>query len=243
MNDTKDSLGDRMKRQYEDRTRYFLPRRTFTILRIDGKAFHAYTRECQKPYDPVIVQAMEAAAVHLCAEVQGAVFAYIQSDEISVLMSDFGTIGTEAWFDGNLQKIVSVSASMATMAFNNSVGYKTWAILGPTALFDARAFIVPDPIEVENYFIWRQQDATRNSIQMLAQTKFSHKELQGISNQMAQEMLFTHHGINWHDRPIGDKRGRCVIRGENSGWIVDDQIPVFTVDRAYLQARIPKRMD
>ena len=113
-----DSLGDRMKQQYEDRTRAMLPRRTYTVLRADGKAFHTFTRKCQKPYDVRLVEAIDAAALALCRGAQGACFGYVQSDEISVLLQDFGDIKTDAWFDGNLQKIVSVAASIVTAAFN-----------------------------------------------------------------------------------------------------------------------------
>jgi len=233
-----DSLGDRMKRQYEDRTRFFLPRRTLSILRVDGKSFHSLTRSAEKPYDQRIVEAMNAVLLDLCKEVQGACFGYVQSDEASVLIADYATINTEAWFDGNLQKMVSVAASVATRAFNFSAASTLFA----DAVFDARAFTIPDPIEVENYFIWRQQDATRNSIQSLAQAHFSPKQLHGLSNAQAQELLFAEKGINWNDQPTGDKRGRCVVRGE-SLWRVDGEVPVFTADRDYIRRHIPARED
>ncbi len=86
-----DSLGDRMKGQYEDRTRIMLPRRTYTILRADGKAFHTFTRRCEKPYDRRLVEAFDTAMLELCREAQGSCFGYVQSDEISVLLTDFAT--------------------------------------------------------------------------------------------------------------------------------------------------------
>lgn len=229
-----DSLGDRMKASYEDRTRVMLPRRTFTILRADGKSFHTLTRGYDKPYDPKIVGAMDAALLALCQEAQGATLGYVQSDELSVLLGDFMTINTDSWFDGNLQKIVSVAASIVTRAFNRH--------LAEDAVFDCRAFTIPDAVEVENYFIWRQQDATRNSIQGLSQAHFSAKALHGINNDTAQEMLFRDCGINWNDQPTGDKRGRCAIRTE-SGWTIDAEVPVFTADRDYLRDRFPIRKD
>lgn len=232
-----ESLGDRMKGQYEDRSRFMLTRRTFTILRADGKAFHTFTRRFEKPYDLRIVEAMDAAMLALCEEAQGATFGYVQSDEISVLLADFQTVNTDAWFDGNLQKIVSVAASVCTRAFNDIIG-----VMGAGgALFDCRAFTIPDPVEVVNYFIWRQQDATRNSIQGLAQAHFSAKQLHGVNNEQAQEMLFREKGINWNDRPSGDKRGRCALYVEGRGWTLDAEPPVFTTQRDYI--RLPERRD
>lgn len=229
-----------MKQQYEDRTRYALPRRTYTILRCDGKAFHTFTRRCEKPYDARLVGAMTAGAVALCGEAQGACFAYIQSDEISVLLQDFGDIKTDAWFDGNIQKIVSVSASVVSGAFNYQY-YGAEASPYP-AVFDGRVFTIPDPTEVENYFIWRQQDAVRNSIQSLAQSHFSQRRLHGLNVNALQELLFQEKGINWNDSPVEQKRGRCVVKGEE-GWLVDLAIPTFTQDRSYLSSRIPKASD
>lgn len=228
-----DSLGDRMKRQYEDRTRVLLPRRTFTILRADGKSFHTYTRQCIKPYDEVLADAMDRAALALCEEAQGAMFAYVQSDEISILLTDFATITTDAWFDANLQKMVSVAASVVTHAFND---YARLCFTG-RALFDCRAFTIPDPVEVENYFVWRQQDAARNSIQGLAQFHFSHKQCHGLNVNELQELLFREKGVNWSDVPVCQKRGRCLLRSEG-GWIMDREPPMFTKDRAYVSARI-----
>ena len=148
----KDSLGDRMKDQYENRTRYLLPRRTYTIIRLDGKAFHTFTRYCEKPYDDILRYAMGEAMLELCSEVQGCKMGYQQSDEISLVLTDFETDATDAWFDGNIQKIASVSASIATMRFNKFVsryiGQVTWA--NTNALFDSRVFTIADRIEVIN---------------------------------------------------------------------------------------------
>lgn len=233
-----DSLGDRMKEQYENRTRVLLPRRTYTIIRCDGKAFHTFTRRCEKPYDYRLAGAMSDAAIALCEDAQGACFGYVQSDEISVLLQDFGTIQTCAWFDGNLQKIVSVAAAVVTSAFNQSFYPSGPDPDGPPAVFDARAFTIPDPVEVENYFIWRQNDASRNSIQGLCQAHFSHKQLHGMGQKEMHDMLHGI-GINWNDCPTVEKRGRGITRSER-GWRVDDEIPVWTQDRAWLSARIPR---
>lgn len=232
MADKRDALGVRMKEQYENRTRFSLPRRTYTIIRCDGKAFHTFTRGLQKPYDVELAMAMGAATLALCKEAQGSQFGYVQSDEISVLLTDFATIQTDAWFDGNVQKIASVAASVVTAAFNSE--YRSDA-----AHFDARVFTIPDPVEVENYFIWRQQDATRNSISGLAQAHFSAKQLHGVNNAGMQEMLFREKGINWNDCRTEEKRGRAAIYTDEA-WTLDYDIPVFTAEREYLTSRIPR---
>lgn len=227
----RDSLGDRMKGQYEDRSRVMLPRRTYTILRADGKAFHTFTRHCQKPHDQRLADAMDAAAVALCEEAQGSCFGYVQSDEISVLLTDFTTIHTDAWFDGNLQKIVSVAASIVTGAFA-----RAWSG-DKMPVFDCRAFTIPDPVEVENYFIWRQQDATRNSVSMLAQAHYSHGQLQKKNSADMHDMLHQK-GINWNDCSAGQKRGRGIVYTAERGWSVDADAPVFTQDRGYLRSQM-----
>jgi tRNA(His) 5'-end guanylyltransferase len=198
------ALGDRMK-AHEAATRLLLPRRTYTVLRADGKAFHSYLRGCARPFDEQFMADMDQVAVALCEEISGAVFAYAQSDEISVLVSDFGSPGTEPWFGGVVQKMVSVAASVATAAMNARRP-------GRTALFDARVFTLADPVEVGNYFLWRQRDAVRNSIAMAAQARFSPRQLHGVGTNVMQEMLWSQHQVNWNDYPDGCKRGRVVVR-------------------------------
>lgn len=213
--DSRDSLGDRMKADYENRTRFLLPRRTYTLIRIDGKAFHTYTRGCRRPYDPDLMADMDATAAALCQSIMGACLAFVQSDEISVLLTDFATPQTEAWFDGGLQKICSVSASIATARFNQlrlrrlSEEESRDATL---AFFDSRVWTIPVRHEVYNYFLWRQQDASRNSVSMTATTHFSHNRLVGKSVNQMQEMLWQEKGINWNDLPVGFKRGRVIER-------------------------------
>ncbi len=242
----KDDLGDRMKGQYEDRTRFMLPRRTYTILRLDGKAFHTYTRKLKKPFDYDLFEDMDKAIIAMLPEIQGAVFAYTQSDEISVLLTDFASPTTSAWFDGNLQKIGSVAASIITAEFNKLRWKRVYdeekAILDaiprdtqyfkmnfetlPIAYFDTRAFTIPDRIEVMNYFIWRNQDCSRNSVSMVAQSNFSHKELQGKSTLNLHDMLHAK-GVNWAtDFPDGAKNGRLIVKEQ----YVTEFIPTgFTV--------------
>lgn len=201
----KTALGDRMK-TYEHVTRYELPRRTLTLCRVDGRAFHTVLAKAEKPFDEQVVKAMNSVAEALCAEMSGAVFAYAQSDECSVLLTDFGSNGTQPWFDGVVQKIVSIAASTASLAFNEAYGS------GYRAMFDARVFTIPDPVEVANYFLWRQRDAVRNSVSMAAQAHFSHKRLHGLNGDQMQELLWSEKGVNWNDYDAGCKRGRVTVR-------------------------------
>lgn len=239
----KTSLGDRMKR-YEQPYRFVLPRRTYTILRVDGRAFHSLLRGAEKPYDSGFMAAMDDVAEGLCAGIQGAKFAYVQSDEVSVLYTDFDSLTSEPWFGGVLAKQLSIGASIATMEFNSST---KWVGNRGRAQFDARVFTMSDAVEVANHFLWRQQDATRNSIAMAAQAKFSHKQLHGVNTAQMQEMLWSEHGINWNDYPAGFKRGRVVRRHRDveddltvtHHWLAEPA-PIFTAEaRGFLAQQIP----
>ena len=264
----KDTLGDRMKDFYEDRTRIKLPRRTYTIIRIDGKAFHTYTKGLERPFDDGLIEDMDETTAYLCKNIQGVKFGYVQSDEISLLLTDFDDLTTDMWFDGNLQKMVSIAASMATAKFNQlrtlrrMVELRDYEIMGVVeetklAMFDARVFQISSPIEVENYFIWRQQDATRNSISSVAQSMCSPKELHGVKTDQMQEMIFQK-GTNWNDYSPRKKRGGFVskvvtVNGkpkqENQEIFIEDVVrskwftldcPIFTQDREFLRGRIPQ---
>lgn len=247
-----DSLGDRMKSQYEDRTRVFLPRRTYTIIRLDGKAFHTFTRNMNRPYDINFMGAMDAAAMTILPEIMGSEIAYIQSDEISLLLTDFAKPNTEAWFDGNVQKMVSVSAAMATVYFLRAMAgvYRTYLemLMDNPPLFDSRVFTIPDYIEVENYFIWRQKDAERNSIQMLAQHHYSHNQLHQKSCSELQDMIHDK-GDNWNDHPARFKRGGLVFYNQQArpypAWELSAECPVFTSEdgRKMLRGLIPRHWE
>ena len=229
-----DSLGDRIKSNYEDRFRFLLPRRTYTIIRLDGKAFHNFTKSCDKPYDYNLMTDINQSVCALCGEIQGAAFAYCQSDEVSVLLTDFKKITTEAWFNGNIQKIVSVSASILTAAFNDIVfNQRRRAYAKSLAYFDSRVFVIPDIVEVENYFIWRQKDAIRNSISMAAQYYFSEKELDSKDCDERQCMLLQK-GVDWEKYPAIAKQGRIIKKGSLGDWVVAEP-PIFTQKRDYLQ--------
>lgn len=271
-----DNLGDRMK-TYENVTRAHLVRRMPVIIRLDGKAFHSFTRGFQKPFDGVLMKTMQDTMKYLCENIQGCVFGYTQSDEISLLLIDYQTLTSDAWFDNTVQKMCSISASMATLAFNKffSENFNEWGRnnfpdwdeggtnqpvdeqlmkLANTygkrefsAMFDSRVFNVPKE-DVVNYFIWRQQDATRNSIQSAGQANFSHKQLMNKNCNQIQDILFTEKGINWNDYPTVCKRGtgcrkqmmqiECKNEPEKTvmrkKWIIDTEIPVFTQDMNYI---------
>ncbi len=262
----RDDLGDRMKR-YEDVNRFKLPPRTYTLLRVDGRAFHTFTRGLAKPYDTYLMGIMDKVAIALCEEIAGAQFAYVQSDEISILAVDFLDIGSQPWFDGLVQKWCSVSAAIATMTFNSELmEISSPDPMGnelpitkklPVATFDARVWTIPDHIEVENYFVWRQQDAVRNSVSMLARAYASHKQLHG-KNQAAQHDAIIAAGDNWAKHPARFKHGGIIrrkaaeVRAELalhpsnprseirlSNWFMDTETPVFTKQRDYLRNMIP----
>ena len=269
-----DDLGNRMKEYYENIQKTKLMRRCPVILRIDGKAFHTFVRGFQKPFDEILIRSMQETMKYLCENIQGCVLGYTQSDEVTLVLIDYKKFTSSAWFDYEVQKMCSIAASMATMAFNrafaknvkefiynngenyevNSEEYKLCEVykraVEKGAMFDCRCFNIPKE-EVTNCIYWRQLDATRNSIQMVGQANFSHKELQNKSCNDIQDMLITQKSINWNDFPTYQKRGSCCVRnhmisepygnymldetaGENE-WIIDKNIPIFKgEDRKYI---------
>lgn len=227
----KDDLGRRIKHDYEDALRISVPRRSYVIVRVDGRAFHRFTSGLERPYSQELAAALDAAAVHLCGEMIGCRFAYGQSDEYSFLLTDFEGDAAPLWFDGNIQKIVSVSASVFTAVFNRSFEAPR------PAAFDSRLLVISRQMEVEKYFLWRQLDASENSLNMLASAHYSHAQLLGKTNAEKHEMLHAK-SMNWAKQPADFKRGR-VVRPSASGWEIDREVPVFSRDRAYLRALIP----
>ena len=240
----KDNLGDRMKENYENRAKTQLLRRTPVIIRLDGKAFHTFTRGFKKPFDDILIEAMQQTMLTLCKEIQGCVLGYTQSDEITLVLTDYKKLETSAWFDYDVQKICSVSASIATLAFNRSFA-KQCKLYAPSnstdinnahinsiyngALFDSRCFNVPKE-EVTNCILWRQQDAIRNSINSVGQTNFPHKELQGLSTDQILGKLLEEKQIDWNKLPVHLQRGSCCIKREVDGvysWFIDTEIPIF----------------
>jgi tRNA(His) 5'-end guanylyltransferase len=244
-------VSTRIKEYYEDRTKTFLMRRMITVIRLDGKGFSKWTKNLEKPFDEGFTDDMIETAKYLCENIQGAKFAYAQSDEISIVLTDFDNLESQAWFDYNVQKMTSIAASMATAKFNqlrmarnvvdtedgyNSVGIMAFKL----AMFDARVFQVPTVDEMVNVMIWRQQDATRNSVSMAASEYFSHKSLEGVSSNDKQERLFQEEGINWNDYPVKFKRG-TVIKKEEVTFVVKDDEPIDGKTRLVDTGRIYTR--
>ena len=232
------TLGSRMK-EYEHVTRTKLPRRMPVLIRIDGKAFHTYTKGIKKPFDETLMAAFWETCQYLAKKISGCKVVYHQSDEISLLLTNDDTLETEPWYDNNILKLVSVSASLATAKFNEVI-HKTYPDK-ELAIFDARAFVLPKE-EVNNYFVWRQQDAMRNSVSAVGQAHFKHKELQGLRGDAIKRKLMEEKAVIWDDMPIAHQRGVCIIRDTylkdeavRHHWKVEDDIPVFAKEPMYIQ--------
>lgn len=236
-----DSLGDRMK-FYESINRSFIIPKLHTVLRLDGKSFHTFTKRFNRPFDNELIEIMDKTAIHLCSNIQGAKFAFVQSDEIQIYLSDTDELETQMWYGGNIQKMTSVSAAIATSKFNqlniqremfndNRLGnFSAHDIEGITlAEFDSRVFQVPNAEEVVNVFLWRQQDCTRNSIQSVAQSMYSQKELHGKNTSDLQELIFQK-GINWNDYDAKLKRGRFITKNTYVNGILVKEIKKEYVD-------------
>ena len=282
----KSNLAERMKTYYENIPKTKLMRRVPVAIRLDGKAFHTFTRGFKKPFDDLFITSMQQTMQYLCENMGNAKLAYVQSDEITIILVDYDTLETDCWFNYRTDKLCSISASMATMAFNRvfvknvdewgRLTFPNWdeggtneevdvdllklndayqRAIGKGAMFDARCFNIPKE-EVTNLIYWRQLDATRNSIQMVGQANFSHKELQNKSCNDIQDMLHEQKGINWNDYPTVCKRGTACIKNrkiieyldefkvtaklmdstktENS-WIIDTEMPILKgEDRTYI---------
>lgn len=252
------TLGDRMK-GYEKADKRKLEPKTPVIIRLDGRAFHTYTKGFKKPYDTVIGNAMKYTTIKLCEEVQNVRLAYSQSDEITLFLADYGNKNTQQWFNGEVDKIVSLSASIATYYFNEYMEKNHWSKFPDKkkpATFDSRSFNIPRH-EVTNNFVWRQQDGIRNSISGLAQVNYSEKELHRKSTAQMLSML-EDKKVNWDEMNTYKKRGFCVTKEyfildaselnipENvkttepmrSKWVVDEDIPIFSEDKSYIEVLV-----
>lgn len=300
MSNKKDSLGDRMK-GYESVSKTNLVKRMPVAIRIDGRAFHTFTRGFNKPYDAVLSNSMRRTMQYLCENVQGCVFGYTQSDEITLILIDYQTINTNPFFDNEVQKICSITASMATSAFSKFFVEEAQRFMyctniarglvlhgeklaGKTdytldkfkdeygldvawvsdiknveklfeaytngfermIMFDSRCFNIPKE-EVANLILWRQQDATRNSIEMLGRYYFSHNQLHKKNCSQIQDMLMEQYKVNWNDVKTVFKRGCCCIKEDvkisdtliRKKWVIDTEIPIFTSDgRYYIEKNI-----
>lgn len=283
--DTSD-LANRMK-EYEKRNQYYLQKRIPVAIRVDGRSFHTFTKGFQRPFDEILMTTMQETAKYMCENIQNAKFAYVQSDEITIILVDYDTLETDCWFNYRTDKICSIAASMATlkfnMAFKEAILNEEWEwknSLTPQsveiqeahdnyiatlkkaaqkgAMFDARCFNIPKE-EVANLIYWRQLDAMRNSVQMVGQANFSHKELQNKSCNEIQDMLVAQKAINWNFYPEDCKRGAACIKllpkeevidvptatekpvrivVNRSSWFIDIHMPILKEDWDYINKYI-----
>jgi len=238
-------LGDRMK-GYEKTYDSSILNRVPVIIRVDGKGFSKWTKSIKatKPFDPMLGAAMSEAMRETASNIEGCLFAYTQSDEMTFVLRNDQSLESTPWFGNRVQKICSVVSSMVTANFHMS---------GPPAYFDARVFAVPDINEAINCLIWRQNDAVKNSISCATYyevakkvgKKTARKLMHKLNQKQQQELLFNQTGINWNNYPTKFKRGvgcRRVIKilkiddniCQRSSWEIDDDLPTFAKDRLYL---------
>lgn len=259
-----ETLSEKMKR-FESEVNVSLKPKTPVIIRIDGKAFHTFTKGLDKPFDSELSEIMINTALSLAENIQNVRFVYSQSDEISLLLTDWTNPNTDTWYGYRVQKITSVSSSMATLFFNkyiriiesrfsnmavdynlNNFGKDTsassdlerkwWLWLNKSnegALFDSRAFNLPKE-EVSNYFLWRYKDAKRNSVQALAQSIFSQKELQNKSTQEQIDMIKEKSGIVYDELTSLQKVGFAIYKKDEE-WFVDTEVPDIYENRDYVE--------
>ena len=248
-----DDLGTRMK-EYEKRNQYYLQKRTPVAIRVDGRSFHTFTKGFKRPFDDILMKSMQETAKYMCENMGNAKFAYVQSDEITIILVDYDTLETDCWFNYRTDKLCSISASMATMAFNRifvknvdewgRLTFPNWDEGGTNEEVDVDLLKLNDAYqraigkgamfdarcfnipkeEVTNLIYWRQLDASRNSIQMVGQANFSHNELQNKSCNDIQDMLMLQKNINWNDFPTYQKRGSCIVKSDEKETITEDNI-------------------
>jgi tRNA(His) 5'-end guanylyltransferase len=237
---------------YESITNYKLPKRTFTIIRLDGKSFSKFCKRFKKPFDDDFVRMMNETAKYVAENAQGCKIAFVQSDEITLILTDFDELTTKAWYDGRIQKICSISASLATSKFlqllfdyeiskidkvDLSIKDVRKLVMNQKLMeFDSRVYTVPPRDEVLNTVFWRQQDCTRNSVSMVAQSMYSHKELENKNNSQQQDLIHDK-GQNWNDYPIGLKRGRVIVKRDGK-WVIEEP-PIFSQQWDFFTDIIP----
>ena len=254
----RDSLGNRMKENYENRAKTKLIRRMPVIIRLDGKAFHTFTRGFAKPFDARLMETMQETTLELCKSIQGCVFGYTQSDEITLVLVDYATLDTDAWFDYEVQKLCSISAAMCTLIFNRLFARKVNEFIKEHSnvardketygdvsnqveklISTYKKAVVRGGLfdsrcfnipkdELLNAILWRIKDANRNSISSLAQAHFSPKELHGKKSNQMQDMLMEKYGINWNNLSNHEKNGTFIIRTDTRFEIQDVMIKNYS---------------
>ena len=224
------TLGNRMK-EYEAVPKLFLTLGTPKIIRLDMRAGHTFTKGFERPFDEVFSDCMIETTIELCNSIQGVVAGYTQSDEISLILNDKIKGGYGCFFDGNVEKIVSISASISTLEFNKAFFEKASKLEGTVynkrlwkAQFDSRVFCLPNTTELYNYILWRKQDAERNSIQMVGHANFSDKQMHLKNTSQIQDMLMLEKGINWNNFKSRYKRGAIVFRELYTKKVDDNEV-------------------
>ena len=245
---------DKRMKKYEYVTRTYLTTRTPAILRVDGRAFHTLTRGFKRPFDEILAGAMQDTMKYLCENIQGCVLGYTQSDEITLVLVDYKTLETSAWFDYNIQKCVSVSASMATMAFNRFFveniekfgreNIENWDDGGTNEELSDKERAVCKL--VETYYKAYTKGAMFDSrVFNIPKEEVCNNILWRQQDAIRiKEMLLSEKGIDWNDLPTKFQRGSCCIKtfDEQTGrseWIIDNEIPIFKGEgRKYIEGLI-----
>ena len=221
-----DSLGDRQK-SYENVNRSYLVKKVPVICRVDGRSFHTWAKGLEKPFSQDLIDCMAESAMQVMKDMSGCAACYVQSDEATFLLTDYRSIETQAWFDYNVNKVVSMSAALMTAFFNENKKKYVTLKDKPLAFFDSRCFNIPKE-DVINNLLWRKKDFDRNSLSMYCSSLFSHKQLQGKNREQQHEMLYSI-GKNWAtDLSNVEKNGTFIIQmGDGSLQIKDDVLPTY----------------
>ena len=252
-----DKLGNRMKNNYENIPKTKLMRRTPVAIRIDGKNFHSWTRGFKKPFDDILIKSMQETMKYLCENIQGCVLGYTQSDEITLILQDYKTHETQAWFDYEIQKMCSVSAAMATMCFNKffTDNYKEWVkkvipenkLMDSANLLDYKNELILSKVYYKSIdkgamfdsrcFNIPKEEVTNLLLWRQVDAARNSVQMVGRAYYSHKELdkkntsqiqdMLIEKGINWNDFPTHQKRGSCCIRDENGHWFVDEEIPMF----------------
>lgn len=254
------NLQERQK-NYESFSDYSLTPRLPVIIRVDGKNFSNITRKCDKPYDPIIQAALVDAAAFAISDMQGAVFAYTQSDEITFILRNDQSLESTPWFQNRLLKISSITSSLVTLAFNNFLNLKGVSLAGP-ALFDCRVFVVPSITEAVNNIIYRQGDCVKNSVSSAAQNLLTQK----LGTSIALKSLFKkktdekrklvkevcnidfdeyfpssfRHGVGIYKVPTLINKENNIIRNK---WFKDWDLPLFIENKPFISNLIINGFD
>lgn len=247
----KQTLADRMK-EYEANFDYKIMRRCPVILRLDGRSFSRLTKSLEKPSEKFI-NAMANTTLDVAKDIEGCVFGYCQSDEITLVLKNDQSIYSMPWFDNRIQKMVSIAAAEATYAFGKNLEKQELEL--KRGIFDCRVFSVPNTIELVNNLIYRQRDCMRNAISLVADAQLRKRLGKGAAlklllNKGSKErlqLLFEKCGIDfWKDYPSAVIRGVGAYRkpeekiGKDNvpiirnSWVLDYNIPEFDKDAALI---------